>query len=116
MTVHSAASRLPRFFRMRNRMGTVGRFSCFFQGVIAREGMTAFGSSVEGSAGRKRAWRRGQDSNLQALSGGGFQDRCITDYATPPRQKIFIAQFEIISQLALTEGDCEPQCASCFNF
>src|SRR5712691_4709000 len=29
-------------------------------------------------------WRRGQDSNLQALSGGGFQDRCTTNYATPP--------------------------------
>ena len=29
-------------------------------------------------------WRRGQDSNLQALAGGGFQDRCITNYATPP--------------------------------
>ena len=37
---------------------------------------------------RKKAglkeWRRGQDSNLQALAGGGFQDRCITNYATPP--------------------------------
>ena len=31
-----------------------------------------------------RKWRRGQDSNLQALAGGGFQDRCITNYATPP--------------------------------
>ena len=31
-----------------------------------------------------RKWRRGQDSNLQALSGGGFQDRCTTNYATPP--------------------------------
>src|SRR5260370_38225324 len=30
-------------------------------------------------------WRRGQDSNLQALAGGGFQDRCITNYATPPK-------------------------------
>jgi hypothetical protein len=32
----------------------------------------------------KEEWRRGQDSNLQALAGGGFQDRCITNYATPP--------------------------------
>src|SRR5437660_10134734 len=32
----------------------------------------------------KKKWRRGQDSNLQALAGGGFQDRCITNYATPP--------------------------------
>ena len=32
----------------------------------------------------ERIWRRGQDSNLQALSGGGFQDRCTTNYATPP--------------------------------
>src|ERR1051326_1411430 len=28
--------------------------------------------------GNSLCWRRGQDSNLQALSGGGFQDRCIT--------------------------------------
>ena len=32
----------------------------------------------------EKKWRRGQDSNLQALAGGGFQDRCITNYATPP--------------------------------
>ncbi len=30
-------------------------------------------------------WRRGQDSNLHDLSVGGFQDRCTTNYATPPR-------------------------------
>ena len=30
-------------------------------------------------------WRRGQDSNLHILSDGGFQDRCTTNYATPPR-------------------------------
>jgi hypothetical protein len=35
-------------------------------------------------------WRRGQDSNLQALAGGGFQDRCITNYATPPRLSAMI--------------------------
>ena len=29
------------------------------------------------------AWKI-QDSNLQALSGGGSQDRCTTNYATPP--------------------------------
>ena len=29
-------------------------------------------------------WRRGQDSNLHILSDGGFQDRCTTNYATPP--------------------------------
>ncbi len=33
-------------------------------------------------------WRRGQDSNLQALSGGGFQDRCTTNYATPPQHRL----------------------------
>src|SRR5882762_8254461 len=32
-----------------------------------------------------RKWRRGQDSNLHDLSVGGFQDRCTTNYATPPR-------------------------------
>ena len=31
-----------------------------------------------------KKWRRGQDSNLQDLSVGGFQDRCTTNYATPP--------------------------------
>src|SRR5689334_19068996 len=31
-----------------------------------------------------RKWRRGQDSNLHILSDGGFQDRCTTNYATPP--------------------------------
>ncbi len=33
---------------------------------------------------KEKKWRRGQDSNLHALSGGGFQDRCTTNYATPP--------------------------------
>jgi hypothetical protein len=33
---------------------------------------------------QNRKWRRGQDSNLQALSGGSFQDYCITNYATSP--------------------------------
>ena len=32
----------------------------------------------------ERKWRRGQDSNLHDLSVGGFQDRCTTNYATPP--------------------------------
>lgn len=29
-------------------------------------------------------WRREQDSNLQALTGGSFQDYCITNYAISP--------------------------------
>ena len=33
---------------------------------------------------KKIKWRRRQDSNLQARKGGGFQDRCITNYATSP--------------------------------
>lgn len=33
----------------------------------------------------KKKWRRGQDSNLHDLSVGGFQDRCTTNYATPPQ-------------------------------
>ena len=33
----------------------------------------------------EKKWRRGQDSNLHDLSVGGFQDRCTTNYATPPR-------------------------------
>ena len=32
----------------------------------------------------RKIWRRGQDSNLHDLSVGGFQDRCTTNYATPP--------------------------------
>src|SRR6266511_867865 len=34
--------------------------------------------------GMRDKWRRGQDSNLHILSDGGFQDRCTTNYATPP--------------------------------
>ncbi len=30
-------------------------------------------------------WRREQDSNLQALTGGSFQDYCITNYAISPQ-------------------------------
>ena len=37
----------------------------------------------------KEKWRRGQDSNLQARKGGGFQDRCITNYATSPQSREF---------------------------
>ena len=37
------------------------------------------------NAGFLRSWRRRQDSNLQAREGGGFQDRCITNYATSPQ-------------------------------
>ena len=50
-------------------------------------------------------WRRRQDSNLQARKGGGFQDRCITNYATSPQpsamEKYNIVKFGELSVLGV---------------
>ncbi len=49
--------------------------------------------------GPSNNWRRGQDSNLQARKGGGFQDHCVTNYATPPKS----APFSVASALPLVK-------------
>src|SRR5205809_5121527 len=52
-------------------------------------------------------WRMGQDSNLHILSDGGFQDRCTTNYATPPQFKLselYRRQFYVLNFKACRPG------------
>ena len=56
---------------------------------------------------KRYKWRREQDSNLQALTGGSFQDYCITNYAISPRS--WASETKIYRKSATETNEFHPR-------
>ncbi len=66
---------------------------------IRAKGKKNLQSKIANLKSKNKKWRREQDSNLQALTGGSFQDYCITNYAISPQNLMPLTPKKILNAI-----------------